>query len=519
VGFVSSSLGDAGANSACAALGSPRFVPDRVDMAHLIGSLPRGQFAGGNALGFLEWSAGQADFDLFADSAQRMLRSVGESGCGWEQTLESWYRFLVDPYPYRELVRVVCPGSSGTAANCVQPAVDVDDRILLDDTLLAQRQAFLRPDSLLAIAMLSDENDCSLQVGNQTWVVVNIDDQRPMFKGSSTCAQDANDKCCFNCALGPPAGCAVDPSCTADPANVNRLTPNEDGNNLRCFDQQRRFGLEFLLPVQRYINALTLPELCWNAPDLSTVGCNVLDIAPNPLFAGGGREPSQVLLSGIVGVPWQSLAAQVNAAGTPLGAEQLRFKSGAELGTGGDATWSQIVGSPGVRWQAATTERPEVASQPRVLPTLAQMVESPSARAGVLAGNPLNGRDFDTSRGGSRPDDLEYACIYPLRQPKDCAALDPNVDNCACYAESNSTPLCEQTPAVSVAGTTQYWDRAYPGARQLQVLRGQGDKAVVASICPRNLSDGAAVDFGYRPALSSLLERIEVLSAPILDAP
>jgi hypothetical protein len=50
--------------------------------------------------------------------------------------------------------------------------------------------------------------------------------------------------------------------------------------------------------------------------------------------------------------------------------------------------------------------------------------------------------------------------------------------------------------------------------RQLQVLKGYGDNAVVASICPRNLADAAASDFGYRPALPSLLERIEVLSAP-----
>lgn len=133
LGFVSSSLGDVGANVACPTQGFPRFVPDRVDMAHLIGSLPRGQGSGANAQGFLEWQSGQAGFAQLGANAERMLDSVGENGCGWEGSLESWYRFLIDPYPYQGLTRVVCPGSLSTATNCVQPATGPDARILLDE--------------------------------------------------------------------------------------------------------------------------------------------------------------------------------------------------------------------------------------------------------------------------------------------------------------------------------------------------------------------------------------------------
>lgn len=107
--------------------------------------------------------------------------------------LEAWYRFLADPFPYSNLERVQCPGSASTAANCVQPATNANAQILLDEPLLAQRAAFLRPDSRLGVVMLTDENDCSLAVGAQSWAVLAIDDPRPFFRGSGACDQDPND--------------------------------------------------------------------------------------------------------------------------------------------------------------------------------------------------------------------------------------------------------------------------------------------------------------------------------------
>ncbi|MEY2934886.1 MAG: hypothetical protein RL033_5635, partial [Pseudomonadota bacterium] len=152
IGIVSSSLGDVGANVACPAQGYDQYKPDQVDMAHLIGSLERST-AQTNAQGFLEWRAGTTDLSTFNLDFQRMVTEVGEDGCGWEASLESWYRFLVDPVPYRELARVQCRNSTSQALNCIQPATNSDNRILLDDTLLAQRDAFLRDDSLVAIVM------------------------------------------------------------------------------------------------------------------------------------------------------------------------------------------------------------------------------------------------------------------------------------------------------------------------------------------------------------------------------
>ncbi len=514
VALVSSSLGDAGANDYCAAAG-PSHVPERVDLAHLMGSLPRGQDTGATAEGFLEWKASSTDPKEFSASFQRMVESVGENGCGWEASLESWYRFLVDPFPYRELARVRCPGSSSDAANCVQAASDGSDKILVDQTLLAQRKAFLRPDSLVAIIMLSDENDCSIAVGGSSWVVA--DGQRRMNRGSSACAEDPNSKCCYMCGARVPEGCREDAICDSDPSEdaiPDRMPRTLDGVNLRCFDQKRRFGNDFLYPTARYVNALKQPELCWNRPDLSLEGCPAADRIPNPLFSGG-RDRSLVFLGGIVGVPWQAIASELDENNRPLRdpTKELRFKTSVELEA--DDTWSKILGSPGVRWQPATESRGEIAASPAVAPENPLMIESQSARPGVASGNPYNGREYDTSGRGALAGtamDLEYACIFPLPTPRDCSSKDPRTEACDCYGTDLDRPLCEREPGNGSPGTMQYWAKAYPGTRQLQVLRDYGENSIVASICARNVDIGTRdtrTDFGYRPAMDAIVDRLK----------
>ena len=509
IGVVSSSLGDVGANVACPTDGYQRYVADRIDLAHLVGSLTRGRGTANTEEGFLAWRAGETDIDDFNSDFQRMVQATGENGCGWEASLESWYRFLVDPFPYQQLVRVQCPGSDSDGLFCVQPATDAEQRILLDETLLAQRRAFLRPDSLVAIIMLSDENDCSMQVGAQTWVVAAIDDPRPMFRGSQICETNPNDKCCYSCPLGPPDGCQADPVCAGSPPAVleNRVPANQDGQNLRCYQQKRRFGVDFLYPTQRYVNALQNIEICWNALDLSTENCDPSNIVSNPLYEGG-RLPSLVFLGGIIGVPWQAIASEVDANGRALPAEQLRFQNATELEESG--TWDEILGSPGVAWRA---DRPDVAGTPAIPPSLPYMIESEFPRAGIPDGNEINGREYSTldSVNGTTdtPDDLEYACTFPLAQPRNCNDRDPNTEACDCYQGELDRPLCEETPGQSTPGTTQYWAKAYPGTRHLEVLREYGPNSIVASICARNVADPAAADFGYRPAIAAIVDRLK----------
>ena len=76
------------------------------------------------------------------------MSGIGESGCGLEAQLESAYRFLSQPDPW----------ASVKLDQANQAAY-----VGVDDTLLAQRKAFLRPDSLVVVVMLTDEDDSSAE--------------------------------------------------------------------------------------------------------------------------------------------------------------------------------------------------------------------------------------------------------------------------------------------------------------------------------------------------------------------
>ena len=61
----------------------------------------------------------------------------------------------------------------------------------------------------------------------------------------------------------------------------------------------------------------------------------------------------------------------------------------------------------------------------------------------------------------------------------------------------------------------QYWAKAYPGTRQLEMLRGLGEQAVVGSICATNTTDAERTDFSYRPSIAALVDSMEAsLSRP-----
>jgi hypothetical protein len=479
VGVISSSLGDVGANDTCAG-------GDTVDGGHLIGSLPRASAAHANEQGFITWREG-TDPARFKRDFQTLVRSVGESGCGLEASLESWYRFLVDPAPYAALDRAPC--RAGSQAECTFPRLGADGQPLLDQTLLEQRRAFLRPDSLLAIIMLTDENDCSLRSVGQAWRLASVTRGEPMFAASSACADDPTSQCCYTCPNGPPAGCEwADGPCQAGSDHLeNRLPASADAGNLRCFDQKRRFGIEFLYPTERYVNALTQYQLCPSNPSLASEGCTGA-LVDNPLFAGG-RRPDSVYLAGIVGVPWQSIAADRDSTGGPLAADVLRFKTAVELQ---QSDWDAILGQP-------AASPPEPAGNPL-------MRESTSPRPGVPPGG-ANGREYATDSAlPGTPQDLEYACIFPLPEPRNCENEDAQTCDCA---SDSAKPLCEERPGVDAPSHIQHWAKAYPGLRELDVLRGFGKNSIVASICARNVNDLERRDFGYRPAIASILERLE----------
>jgi hypothetical protein len=365
----------------------------------------------------------------------------------------------------------------------------------IDDVLLAQRAAVLRPDSIVAIIMLSDENDCSVIDHGIGFLVGNVD-EGAMPRATSACDTNPNDPCCLTCIDRDwPSECDdpwTDLNCQSGLFHGD-VDSMQDRLNLRCYDQKRRFGFDFLHPIRRYVDGLTALELT------TRNGASV----PNPLYAPNPDYPdlepranaSLVFVAGIVGVPWQDIASEPSLdTNTPT----LRYYDADTLAREG--IWDQILGQP--------------EASPPVPPSDPFMIESVAPREGVNprtgiavsppvpgpGGNLINGHEYRIE-GNS---DLQYACIFPLATQRDCANAQPG-QGCDCKVSNEvfDRPLCNDT--------TQEFAKAYPGTRQLQVLRDYGSNSVVASICPKNpnCADPADINCGYNPAIAALLERMK----------
>ncbi|AKT41296.1 hypothetical protein [Chondromyces crocatus] len=461
LGIVSSSIGGYGGDGC-----SPALSPSNNDRGHLLARWSPEQGEGiptYQGKGFLSWDPalryappGESSAVAVATTFKQMVLGVGQEGCGFEAPLEGWYRFLADPEPYQTLSvvnRVATPEG-------------------IDTDLLQQRADFLRPDSMLAILMLTDENDCSIREGGQYYMAATYSNNYRLPRARAVCATNPADPCCTSCAVTMPE-CPVDPTCYpgGDPTREPLPLPvDDDRPNVRCFDQKRRFGIDFLYPTDRYVQALTS----------SAITNRQGDLVPNPIFSDLNpndanatvRDPGLVILGGIVGVPWQELARD------PADLTQ-GFKSPQELTASG--TWSAIVGDP----------------QNHVAPSSPYMKESIVPRAGITQGNPINGNEWATNN-----DDLQFACIFTLPEPVLCP---PGAQGCDCN-KSENIPLCERDPITNEL--TQTKAKAYPGLRQLSVIQQMGEQGVAGSICPAQLDNPTADDFGYRPAIRAFVERM-----------
>lgn len=170
IGVNASSLGDFGDRERrCTPHDDLERYSDTNDGAYLLGRLPRGSAAISASMdapkdderkpiGFLQWSATSSVETAFSDSFRQLVSSAAEFGCGYEATLAAWYRFVIEKVPYQSLVCMPCaPG--GAPDECVGPAVDAGGKTIQDVALIEERARFLRPSSVVATVMLTDEND------------------------------------------------------------------------------------------------------------------------------------------------------------------------------------------------------------------------------------------------------------------------------------------------------------------------------------------------------------------------
>ncbi len=563
VGIVSSALGGGGSPDICVeSSGDPTHQNDKAHLLNRTVGTPEGTVnnakpVDGNGGNFLAWlplsdknnagkQASDVNVTIYGDAPSQpatqlvtdfksLVAGVQQHGCGLEAQLESWYRFLVQPDPWDSITQ--------TSDN--PPKNQLDG---VDATLLKMRKDFLRPDSLVAIVQLTDEEDSwsdplwlqGYGWTNRTQSFPGGPGQGAGPRGTSECdapvdinnvaTTGPNNPDCTSCAFpgsAKPVSKALigsDPNCNAcaggqttcpqkgwyTPASTSTPIAAADGVNVRYSQQLMRpkYGFDSQFAIQRYVDGLRLPTV----PDRDHEGdhsgpnnysASVQRNCTNPLFAEqlpDGSDTSQGALCNLkLGARTPDLVFYAIIGGV---SNSLITDTNGNLKL--DLTpddWTKIVGKDPDHYVFDGID--------------SHMLESTAPRNGLQApgtsynlGTDLdNGREWNTLTS-SAAIDLQYACTFTLPTPKDCT-LPANTNACDCTGTASSAadgpPLCSTSTR-----TSQIKGKAYPTIRELRVAKGLGTQAVVASLCAKVVS-GSTSDpsYGYNGAMQAIVNRLK----------
>lgn len=495
IGVVTSSLGTYGALGACDARNRQNN-----ENGHLNNDDPlTGKVLPGLEAGFLSFAPGGDIAKLEAD-AKSLIVAAGQNGCGLEAQLESLYRFLIQPDPpssieYDEASKQLKFGP-------------------IDDALLAQRKAFLRPDSAVAIVMLTDEDDSNVDPSwnrGQGWAFTSR--QFPGSKvargtpaqgttaprGTKICETDPSSVECVSCAdcnADPACKAKQDPNCSKSPVDGQAgegfdgySAPADDEINVRFFHMKQRFGVDPQFPIDRYRRGLSYRKVPRRETEHDAAGKYVhAETCTNPLFAA--QLPS---------------SSKEEYCQLPEGTRSRRLVMFQLIGglppalAGASPNWTAILGQDPDRYDYSGIDPHMIQSNvPRPQITGGDPITSKRGDNGT---DPVHGRDWDT-----RGRDLEYACTVALPVERACAG---NSDSCECADDpaqagkpQSNTPLC-----ATDGSATQIRAKAYPTIRELRLVKALGDRGLVASICSVDPASG------YGPILENLATKLSTVLA------
>jgi hypothetical protein len=480
---------------------------------------------------------------------------VHEHGCGFEAQNEAWYRFLVQPDPFGQITK-------NTTGQAVLQNIDA--------TILQQRHDFLRPDSLLAVIVVTDENEEAadpLELQGQGWAFDNT-----AFPGSPNMAAPEGSVACGKLdPMNPSTTGPNDPNCKScaflksDPNFATEcpddspggtggyLDPSDDALNVRFFHQKERFGLFAGYPTSRYVRGLTstaVPSVglafsgdtdhehdgmgnyigdqpgqgnCVNpiyAKNLPTTsGGDLCHLTPGP------RTPDMVYYAAIAGVPHQLLQSDPS---NPMSPQKATLTA---------ADWKLIMGNDpehydfsGVDFHMIESEqdRTSMTTDPSS-PVWANRSSCPDSSSADNC-DPINGRENQTNKS-----DLQFSCIFPLVTvdpstntiiafQKDCTSpgagdIYKGACDCATGGLDSNTPLCQKSNGTY--GQVQINGKAYPSVREMIIghamaTSSAGVQGFVSSLCPISVDVGQPLAtaqqdplFGYNPGINAIVEGIK----------
>jgi hypothetical protein len=477
---------------------------------------------------------------LIADFTQ-LIAGIHEHGCGFEAQNEAWYRFLIQPDPFASISK-----PDGTHAQ-------LDG---IDATILKQRADFLRPDSLVAVIVVTDENEevaDPLSIGGVGWVYENTTFP---FSGSPGPAPEGTIECGKLDANNPSTTGPNDPNCQScgfvevrnSPDFATRCPPDgasgrngfldssDDSINVRFFHQKERFGVFAGYPISRYIRALTQPTVAKTADEHDGSGNFVGDQdnqanCVNPLFAQdlptdpgsqewckltrGPRTPDLVYYAAIAGVPHELLQAKPGDPECPAGTSP---RDCPQKGTLSASDWTLITGNDPDKYDFSGADFHMVESEvPRTTNTgnWANVSSCPPGNPMGAQCDPINGSEWDPKKS-----DLQLACRFDIRPQyggvgKDCTSSKYS-QSCDCASTNTllNSALCDtNTPTLQIYG------KAYPSVREMEIAHAMsqenaqaGGQGIVSSLCPIHVTEQAAGDplYGYRPAVNAIVDRLKI---------
>jgi hypothetical protein len=455
-----------------------------------------------------------------------MVGGVGIWGCGIESQLESWYRFLVQPDPYASL--------TSTASSPVGMWNGVDTQIL------QQRKDFLRPDSLVAVIVLTDENDSEIDVrslNGQGYYFMSSKFAPP--KGTSKCASNPADPACVSCSVNSSDSACSNPG--GKPAYQTYSALNDWGYdpNLRHVHMKAKYGVDPQYPIGRYVIGLKstlVPDRFGEYQDAQgNATGNYLgrNDCTNPLYAASLPDGSDLSAGAIcnmqVGVRTPDRVFFAIIGGVPH--ELLHFDpTSAANSTLNDNDWVRILGR-GPAGQTPTSASsydyngidPHMIEDYRDRTTVNYGFSTDTSLTNALVASnsgmtdPVNGREWVTDMENTAGThvlhvDREYACTFKLPTARDCTAA-ANQNACDCPATPTGLSAAQLPPLCDPANPThQVAAKAYPTVRELMVARMMGIQGIVSSLCPIDVSDNADKSdplYGYRPAVAVIVDRLK----------